>query len=121
MYFKINGTDILRFIEEDGIKWSRNDIDAPDSGRTLDGAMQRGRVSIKERIDVTLRDLTTPDIQMILNLILPEFVTVEWDFDPLYGHILKTFYSNNVPATCATVYEDGTALWDGVTFPLIER
>ena len=41
--------------------------------------------------------------------------------DPQDGLITKTMYSNNIPAICATVNPDGTAVWKGLTFPLIER
>ena len=33
----------------------------------------------------------------------------------------RTMYSNNIPTICATVNPDGTAVWKGLTFPLIER
>ena len=121
MYFRINGVDILPYIAEDGIKWQRNDVDGPNAGRAMNALMYRGRVAIKERIDVTLRSLKTSEVNMILNLILPEYITLEWNFDPLYGTVSKTMYSNNVPATCATIYPDGTALWEDISFPLIER
>lgn len=121
MYFKINGIDILPYIAEDGLKWTRNDVDASDAGRTMDATMHRGRVAVKERIDLTMRPMKTEHVNMILNLILPEYVTLEWDFDPLYGYVNKQMYSNNVPATCATIYPDGMAVWDDITFPLVER
>ena len=46
-YFKINGVDILHLTEQNGIEWSRNDIDSAKSGRTMDATMHRGRVAIK--------------------------------------------------------------------------
>lgn len=120
MAFKINGVDITTFIEEDGIKWQRNDIEAADTGRTLDATMYRGRVAIKIRLDVTCRPLYTAQANVVMQAILPEFVTVEYD-DPLFGHRTATMYSNNVPATTATIYPDGDALWQDITFPLVER
>lgn len=121
MYFKINGVNILPYVTEGGIKYSRNDVEADDAGRTMDALMHRGRVAIKDRVDITCMPLTQSATQTIMGLILPEYVTVEWDFHPIYGTVTKTYYSNNVPATCATIYEDGTALWDEITFPLVER
>jgi len=41
--------------------------------------------------------------------------------DPMQGSVIKTMYSNNIPALCAAVYPDGSALWTGLQFPLIER
>lgn len=121
-YFKVNGVDILPYTKESGIKWQRNDVESPNAGRTMDGAMHRGRVAIKFRADFDIRDLHTEDTMMILNLILPEFVEVETNVHPLYGYVVTSFYSNNVPATCVNIdKETGDAIWTGISFPLIEQ
>ncbi len=82
--------------------------------------MHRGRVAVKVRLDVTCRPLTSAEASVVLNAIAPEFVTVRYD-DPMQGSVSKTMYSNNIPALCATVYENGSARWEGLSFPLIER
>ena len=46
---------MLPYIAEDGLKWTRFDVEAPYTGRTLDGVMHRGRVAVKIRLDVTCR------------------------------------------------------------------
>ena len=121
-YFKVNGVDILPYTKESGIKWQRNDVESPNAGRTMDGAMHRGRVAIKFRADFDIRDLHTEDAMMILNLILAEFVEVETIVHPLYGYVVTSFYSNNVPATCVNIdKETGDAIWTGISFPLIEQ
>lgn len=121
-YFRVNGVDILPYTKESGIKWQRNDVESPNAGRTMDGAMHRGRVAIKFRADFDIRDLHTEDAMMILNLILPEFVEVETNVHPLYGYVIASFYSNNVPATCVTIdKETGDAIWTGISFPMIEQ
>lgn len=121
-YYKINDVDILAYIEEGGLAWQRNDVDSVKAGRTMDATMHRGRVAVKIRYDVTCRPLKTEDANIIMQLILPEFVTVETNLDPLYGTTIKTYYSNNVPATCMTVDPDtGIAVWKGITFPLVEQ
>ena len=56
----------------------------------------------------------------VLSAIKPEFVTVRY-IDPQDGSVTRTMYSNNIPTICATVNPDGTAIWKGLTFPLIER
>ncbi len=118
--FTVNNVNLLPYIVEDGIKWTRFDVEAPDTGRTLDGAMHRGRVAVKVRLDVTCRPLTAAETATVLNAIAPEFVTVRYE-DPMFGSVSKTMYSNNIPALCATIYPDGTARWEGLQFPLIER
>ena len=118
--FTINGVPLLNYLAEDGIKWTRFDVEAPDTGRTLDGVMHRGRVASKVRLDITCCPLTSSEAMAVLSAIKPEFVTVRY-IDPQDGSVTRTMYSNNIPTICATVNPDGTAVWKGLTFPLIER
>ena len=118
--FTINGVSLLNYLAEDGIKWTRFDVEAPDTGRTLDGVMHRGRVASKVRLDITCRPLKSAEAMAVLSAIKPEFVTVRY-IDPQDGSVTRTMYSNNIPTICATVNPDGTAIWKGLTFPLIER
>lgn len=118
--FTINGVSIIKYIAEDGIKWQRNDIESEDAGRTLDGVMHRDRVTSKVRLDIKCRPLKSSEAMAVLAAIKPEFVTVRY-IDPQDGSVTRTMYSNNIPALCATVYPDGSAVWKGLEFPLIER
>lgn len=120
MTLTVNGVDIIPYIAYQGVKWQRSDIDAADSGRTMDALMHRGRVATKIRLDITCRPLTGAEAQIVLNAILPEYVTVYYS-DPMYGNVTKTMYSNNNPATYCILRKDGTEYWSGITFPLIER
>ena len=121
MVFTIDGVNILPYIEENGIKWQRNDVESPDAGRALNATMYRGRVAVKVRLDISCRPLISREARIVLRAIHPEYVTVQYE-DPLQGTVVsKQMYSNNVPATCATVYPDGTAVWEDISFPLIER
>lgn len=108
------------YIAYGGLKWTRSDIDAPNTGRAMNGLMYRGRVATKIRLDVTCRLLKTDELRIVLNTILPEYVTVSYD-DPMLGYVTKTMYSNNNPAVFQIAKRDGTEWWSGVTFPLIER
>ena len=110
----------MNYLAEDGIKWTRFDVEAPDTGRTLDGIMHRGRVATKVRLDITCRPLTSDEATVVLRAILPEYVTVRY-IDPQDGSVTRTMYSNNIPTICAAVNPDGTAVWKGLSFPLIER
>ena len=120
MYFRINGVDIMPLIKYKGIKWTRNDIDSANAGRTLAGTMNRGRVTTKIKLDISCRSLSLHEVQMLFNLIWPEYVTVEY-IDPLFGARSVQFYSNNVPATFAMMKPDGSCWWDDISFPLVER
>jgi len=120
MILTINGVDITPFIASGGIKWSRNDIEAPNTGRTMDGTMMRGRVTTKIRLDITCIPLVASDLSTVLNAIYPEFVTVRYT-DPMYGTRIVTMYSNNNPASFLVKKPNGDEYWTGITFPLIER
>lgn len=111
--------DITDYIAYGGLKWSRNDVDSPDTGRTLDGIMHRGRVSTKIRLDITCHPLKANELAIVLNLISPEYIYVRYD-DPMYGKVTKHMYSNNNPASYCILKPDGTEYWSDITFPLIE-
>lgn len=118
MTFRINGTDILPYIANNGLKWSRNDVDGPNAGRSLDGLMHRDYIATKVRWDVTCIPLTSAQLSTVLSLIAPQSVTLEYT-DPVTGvDVSGTFYSNNYPATVFT--SEGGGLWMGLVFPLIE-
>jgi len=120
MVLTINGIDMTPFIANRGLKWQRNDLDGADAGRTMDGTMHRMRVATKIRMDITCRPLKSTELATVLNTIYPEYVTVTYD-DPMYGRVTKQMYSNNNPASFLIKKSDGAELWDGVTFPLVER
>ena len=114
-------TDITPYIAAQGLKWSRNDIDAQNSGRsTEDGLLHRKRVAQKKRLDITCRPLTQAELTTVLKAIDPEWLRVRY-WDALAGaFVIKTMYTSTVPATF--FFDDGVRqYWTGVEFPLIER
>lgn len=119
MTLTIGTVDITPYIAKNGLKWSRQDIDSPDTGRDMSGVMHRGRVATKIRLDITCRIMTASELSTILNAIYPEYVTVTYN-DPMFGVVTKTMYSNNNPAVFQMRRSNGTEFWSGVTFPLIE-
>lgn len=117
---KINNVDFTSYIAQGGLKWQRSDVDSSDSGRTLNGKLVRGRVATKIRLDITCIPMTSAQASTILNAILPEWVTVQYE-DPMYGNRTVRMYSNNNPATYLMKKANGTEYWTGITFPLIEE
>ena len=117
----IDGTDITHLIAYQGVQWKRNDIDGPSAGRTLTGLMIRDRVATKIRLDITCRQLTLDEARMLLNLLMPEFVSVTYD-DPMDGLVTRTMYANNNGAQFLFARDNDTKeWWDNVSFPLVER
>ena len=132
---KVDGTDITNYIAHNGVKWQRYDVDGPNAGRSISGLMIRDRVATKIRLDITCRPLYKDELHTLLNLILPEFVTVTYE-DPMYGLVSKTMYANNNNASfllrkepiktdrwwmCRGSTPEPKELWSDITFPLVER
>lgn len=116
----IDGNDITTAIAYQGVKWSRNDVDGPNAGRTMSGLMVRDRVATKIRLDITCRPLKLDELRFLLNLILPEFVQVTYE-DPMYGLVTKTMYANNHSAQIYQHMTDDSEVWFNISFPLIEK
>ena len=131
----IDGVDITPLIAFSGVKWTRNDVDGPNAGRALSGLMIRDRIATKIRLDITCRPMTIEELRPLLNLLLPEFVTVTYD-DPMYGVVSKIMYANNNPAEflmrkeynppdtwwfCHSETPPPKEYWYNVTFPLVEQ
>ena len=120
MTFAINGVDITPYIKYQGIKWSRNDVEAANAGRMQDGTMQRDRVAIKYRWDVSCRPLTAAEQATVLSLINPVYITCTFT-DPVTNTTrTATCYSNNIPSTYCIKDSRNRDWWMGLAFPVIE-
>ena len=119
-HFVIDGYDIAKIVKSKGLKWTRNDIDSANAGRTLSGLMNRGRVTTKIKIEITCVPVAQNIAQKVLALIYPQYLNVHY-IDPMLGERSVQFYSNNVPSTFNSQATDGSLLWDDISFPLVER
>lgn len=118
---KIDGFDIVPYTANEGLKWQRQDVDGPSAGRSTNGDVIRDRIAIKIRWDVTCRPLTGEEQAIILQLIEPEFVSVEY-LDPVTNQVTRgTFYSNNFSTSYKIKRKNGTNVWAGLTFPLVQK
>lgn len=115
-----NWYEITNWIAYQGITFSRNDVEAPDSGRTLDGIMHRGRVAVKEKIEIKTVPMKRADIATLSSLLYPETIGVMVDPYP-DTNASKTFtmYSNNVKKDYIIHRANGEDI-QSVSFPLIE-
>lgn len=116
-----NWIDITPYIAFGGLKWSRNDVEAANAGRMQNGDMQRDRVAIKYRWDVTCRPVTAAEQAMLLTLIEPEYVTVTYTDPTTNATATETYYSNNIPSTFCIRHPNGTEWWTGLAFPLVQK
>lgn len=111
--------DITSYIKYQGITFSRNDVEAPDAGRTLDGIMHRGRVAVKERMDIETIPLTNAQSSALQTLLYPETIQVRVDPYPLTNASkTMTMYSNSVKTSY--VIRKANDDYQSVSFPLVE-
>ena len=120
MQILIDGNDVSDVIAFRGVKWSRNDIDGPNAGRNMAGTMIRDRVATKMRLDCKCRPLRSDRHSEVMNMLMPEFVSVTYD-DPVQGVSSRVMYSNNITSEFCMRKNDGTEYWHNTQFPLIER
>lgn len=119
-----NGTswvDITPYIAWQGVSFSRNDIDDPDTGRDMSGTMRRGRVAIKEKMNVQTIPLKRSVISTIYNLVLPQTFQVRVTGHPSVpgsSSITYTMYSNNFATSPIIETANGEVM--SAKFPLIE-
>lgn len=112
--------NITPYIAFGGLKWTRNDIDSADAGRTQDGLMHRGRVGTKDKLELTFRPLKQAEVETVFRALFPEFIAVAF-VSPREGNVTKQMYSNNSPATYCMIKPDGTEWWNGISAPLVEK
>lgn len=121
-YYKVNGVDILPLLAEGGFIWEENDIDSDESGRFLDGEMDRTRVTIKDKHTLKCRPLKLSESQMILQLIaLHAFSSISTNIHPKYGTFDGTMYNNSRTAGIFRLDEDGDSKWENISFNFIQK
>lgn len=95
-------------------------MEAPDSGRTLDGIMHRGRVAVKEKIEISTVQLTRAQSAALQTLLYPETIQVRvTPYPRTNASATFTMYSNNVKTNYVIHRDSGEDLQE-LSFPLIE-
>lgn len=112
--------DITPYIAWQGISFSRNDVEAPKAGRDMAGLMHRGRVAIKEKIEINTVPLTRAQSAMIQNLLIAESFPVRITPYPRTNQTETfTMYSNNVKVSYVIHRANGEDI-QTLSFPLVE-
>lgn len=117
----INGHDYTEHLSEQGLKITRNDLDADGSGRNLlDGLMYRSRIATKIKIAVAFNRIGAATLAQIESDMDADYVNVTFLDAKTNSTTTSSFY-------CSTINEGvqrcigGEACYDGVTFNLTER
>lgn len=112
--------DITPYIAWKGLSFSRNDVDAPDAGRDMSGLMHRGRVAVKEKMNIQTVTLTKSQSAALQTLLYPESIQVRVNPYPrTNAQYTMTMYTNNVKTTHVVTTKSGDEL-QSLSFPLIE-
>ena len=111
--------DITPYIKFQGITFSRNDVEAPDAGRDLAGLMHRGRVAVKEKMEISTKPLGKVAMAALQALILPETFDVRvTPYPGTNAAKTMTMYSNNTK-TSYIIHRPNDEI-QSMTFPLVE-
>ena len=114
--FQVNGSDIPIPSE---FGWSIQDVSAPDSGRTLDGLMQKERVTRKEKIQLKWNGKSPEDTATILQAFADEYFDVTYVCPLTNSVVTKQFYCGDQSAPYYWWCNGG--LLESVSFNIIER
>ena len=118
-YMKINGVNIINYIES--YTSSENDLDAPNSGRTLDGVMHRGKVSSKIKIEIKLVPVEASVLNRIFPLLRNEYISCETNLIPGYGNLSMSMYNSTRKTGIAIITTDGKVMHRDASFNIIQR
>ena len=112
--------DITKYIAWQGLTFSRNDVDAPDAGRDMSGLMHRGRVGVKEKMNINTVPLTKAESSAIQQLLYPETIQVRVTPYPRTNAAqILSMYTNNVKTSYIIHRASGEDI-QSLSFPLIE-
>ena len=115
-----NWIDITPYIAWQGLTFSRNDVDAPDAGRDMSGLMHRGRVAVKEKMNIQTVTMTKAQSAALQTLLYPQSIQVRVNPYPRTNTSqTMTMYTNNVKTTYV-VHTNGGDELQSLSFPLIE-
>ncbi len=119
--FLINGHDYTRYLAEDGLKPTRNDVDADGSGRNLlDALMYRTRIATKRKWTVSFNRLSGETLSQLERDMDAEFVRVTMLDAKENRHMERSYYTSTITEGVQR-YIGGETVYDGVTFNLTER
>lgn len=115
----IAGIDFKGYVASDGYSWERNDVDAPNSGRDLSGAMRRRIVARKDKLEIACRPLSSAELTTLMNALTSSTVSVTYTVPAEANARTATFY-NSKKAAGITQYVGNATVYTGVKFDLIE-
>lgn len=116
--FKVDGVDMPC-----PSKWDvgYQDISQPDSGRTLDGKMQKNRIGQKVKIELEWKGVSDEDASTILTAFDPEFVDITYRDTKTNSILTKNFYTGDRKGATYWWNPDSGWTYSTISFNVIER
>ena len=105
MIMQIGSTDITGYIVSGGFEWERNTVDAPNSGRDMNGTMRRKIITTKDKLSITCRDLSQSELSTLVGLLSHNTISVTYFCPATADNRTATFYGSNIKS--ATIYQVG--------------
>lgn len=121
--FILNGHDYTKYLSDEGLKPSRNDLDSDGSGRNLlDGLMYRSRIATKQKWVVAFNRLDEAVMQQLVQDMYSSgnYISVTLLDSRQNRHIARTYYCSTINEGVQR-YIGGRTVYDGVTFNITER
>ena len=104
-------------IEWKGLKWSRDDVDGNEAGRTMDAEMHRAKIAAKRNLSFKICESRQARLAALDDDLSQETFTAR--YLDLHGVMEKEFYCSKFSADLYTVYdEDG--IWGNGSFNIHE-
>ena len=121
--FKIGNHDYTKYLLEDGLKPSRNDLDSEESGRDLvTGYMYRSRIAVKKKWTVSFCRLSSDIMSQLINDMDKTFVQITMLDSKTKTQTIKTYYTSTINEGIQRyIKSSDTVVYDGVTFDITER
>lgn len=119
--FIINGHDYTKYLAEEGLKPSKNDLDADGSGRNLlDGLMYRSRIARKAKWTVSFLWLDEDVMTQLEADMDADYVNITMLDAKVNRYVERSYYSSTINEGIQR-YIGGRTVYDGVTFNITER
>lgn len=111
--------DYTRYIRLKGAGWQRNDLDTEKTTRVKTGRMRRDKLC--EKRTCTYEVMPTADMAMLAQIdddLSQDTFTAR--YSDLHGKRTSEFYCSSFEATLNEIEDDGTEIWEGKSFTIIE-
>lgn len=121
--FQLNGHDYTKYLAEEGLKPTKNDLDSDGSGRNLlDGLMYRSRIATKAKWTVSFNRLDEAVMQQLESdmYATENYLSITMLDAKQNRYVTRSYYCSTIDEGVQR-YIGGRTVYDGVTFNITER